>query len=382
MLAYLTATKPHVDPGVYNQGLRLYLDGAVKRPVSLLLDNWREYEVIEKPFPATVTLPLLHLTLSPQKFNQAYRALSQVVKCDCDWFLREGMCRHVVAVLAQLDQEFSASSIPKKTASLPSDLLDTIFSAQKVKTHRKWLETIDQLLSRDTGNYFYLDQISKTIKDEPEEHKDFLAALEKVLVPKIGYYREEKRVLRIGLESILIGKEVFYKFFAPLVEQMDEAHRQQFWTALWRYYWMGACEGYKERLIGDLRQLPKAQKQTILEKLQKEYSEQAEVWREFCFQAQHYAPLVAQKETLDELTLIRLTELVPDMRESTDLLLASHLRTWSDFLAAGQYREFLELIQTWAEKLGTSEVFIETINYILANHKNKRSLVAKLKRFI
>ena len=382
MLAYTEFLKTNLDASVYNRGLRLYLQGGVLIPRPLLLDSWRVYEVVEKHENYAVTLPILHLTLDSSKFDQAYAALREVARCECEYFEREGFCHHLVAVLAHIDKEFNNLTRPARVTPAPDDLLDSIFTAQKVKLHRKWLATVEQLLSRDTGNYFYLDQISKTIKDEPGEHGEFLDAFAKLLEPHIGYYAQEKRILRIALEAILIGKASLYNFFRPFVLRMDEAHRLQFWVSLWRYYWMGACEGYRDNLLVHLRELDRETKQTIFERLRQEYGEQEEVWLEFCFQTQYYQPLVARRETLTELNLIRLTELVPDLRESTDLLLAGHLRTWSDFLLAGQYKDFLGLIHTWAEKLGKSEIFVDTLKYVINNHKNKRSLVRELKELI
>ena len=382
MLAYTDMLKARLDPAVYNRGLRLYLDGAVLRPRPLLLDHWRLYEVVEKYVNYEVRVPVLHLTLESRKFDQAYEALGEVARCTCEQFETDGFCRHLVAVFAHLDKEFNNAASPTRITAAPSDLLDSIFTAQKVKTHRKWLATVEQLLTRDTGNYFYLDQISKTIKDEPDEHRDFLDAFGKLLEPHIGYYAQEKRILRIALEAILIGKAPLYNFFRPYILRMDDSHRLQFWVSLWRYYWMGACEGYRDNLLTHLRELDLEQKQSILERLKREYGEQEEVWLEFCFRTQYYRPLVEAKETLSELNLIRLTELVPDLRESTDLILSGHLRTWSDFLLAGQYKDFLALIHAWAEKLGKSEIFVETLKYIIANHKNKRSLVRELKELI
>lgn len=381
-LPYLDAIKPHVEPSIYNRGLRLYLNGGVSSPRSLLLDNWREYEVSEKNHTVTVRIPVLHLALDSSKFPRAYQALEQVVSCECEYFLHDGMCQHIAGVIAAMDKEFNTTTSFTKQSVDSGDLLDNIFTAQKIKIHRKWLATMDTLLTRETANYYYLDEISKTVKEEPGEHEEFFTQLAKLIEPHIGYYSKEKRIVKIALESILIGKVRMWNFYLPYIERMDEANQLQFWVSMWKFYWMGASEGYKIDLLGRLRDLGSDFKEAVLRKLMKEYSAQNEVYLEFCFLAQHYSYLVKHKETLSEKDLIRLTEILPDLRESTDVVLAGHLRTWSDFLQTGEYKEFLELITLWADKLGKSEVFVDTLKYIITNHQKKKSLVSKLRDMI
>jgi hypothetical protein len=381
-LPYLESLSGQLDTSIYNRGLKLYLEGGVSNPKPLLLDNWRTYNVTEKYLTYEVRIPVLHLALEQSKYPQAWNALQEVVSCECELFMEGLACTHIVAVLAHMDKEFNFRPTPTRKQADPSELFDTIFTAQKVKTHRKWLATMDTLLTRETANYYYLDEISKTIKEEVGEHDEFFEQLKKLIEPFIGFYTKEKRVVRIALEAILIGKSEMYKFFIPYISRIDEENQFQFWTSMWKLYWMGACEGYKDSFIVTIRSLSLPQKAEIFRRLSNEYAQQREVFIEFCYVAQYYEYLITHKHELSETELIRLTVLVPDLREETDILLAGHIRTWSDFLQVGEYKEFKAMISLWADKLGKSELFVETCKYVIISHQRKKSLVNFLKAMI
>jgi hypothetical protein len=382
MIAYIDSIKPYIEPSIFNRGVKLYLEGGVISKKDLLLDNWREYNVLDKHETYLVIIPILHLTLDSSRFGQVFEALNQVTQCECAFHLQFGICNHIVAVLAQMDKEFNSIPTISRSSASQSDILDTIFVAQKVKIHRKWLATVDALLSKENPNFYYIDEICKAIKDEPHEHSEFLQEFGRLLEPFIGYYLKEKRVLRIALESILIGKQIMWSFFLPFVLRMDSDIQTQFFITMWRYYWMDACEGYKDDFVSELRKLDLDKKLEIYNRLKKDFPGQPELSIEFCFASQYFTPLIEQKSMLPEKDLIQLTELVPDLRDSTDLILSGHLKTWSDFLKAGDYNEFLGLVNLWSDRLGKSEVFVETLKYIIANHTLKRSLVAKLRDLI
>ncbi len=382
MLSYTKFLKDSLDPSIYNQGLRIYLQGGVSNPTSLVLDNWRLYTVIERNYYHQVKLPLLHLALDQSKFQDAYKCIREVAQCDCEYFAEHGLCRHIVAVLAAIEKEFNQTTELTRQAPPKEDILDSIFTAQKVKVHRKWLATMDTLLQSASNNYYHLDKISKAVKEEPGEHGDFFQQLSTILEPHVGLYSKEKRILKIALESILIGKYQFWNFFLPIVFRFDEDLQLQFWINMWKFYWMGACEGYKDDVVSHLRELPRDQKKQVLEALLQEYARQKELYLEFCFVSRYYIYLMENKEVLSETDLIRLTEHVPDMREDTDIVLSGHLRTWSDFLKAGEYQDFLKIVHLWSDKLGKSEIFVDTLKYIIRSHPKKKSLTRKLQDLI
>lgn len=382
MFSYTGSIKDRVEPSVYNHGLRIYLQGGVGAPKNLLLDNWRQYTVIDRNYYHEVKLPLLHLALDQTRFKKSFEALSEVATCDCEYFLQYGVCRHIVGVMASLEKEFNVSAKLQNTIPKQEEILDSIFTAQKVKLHRKWIATHDALMQSTNNNYYQLDKITRSIKEEPGQHDDFFALLSTVLEPYVGRYIKEKRILKIATESILIGKYQFWNFYMPLIKRFDRDLLAVFWSEMWKFYWMGACEGYTSEVLGQLVELNEDQKQSILEELIKNYGTQKEVYQEFCFAAKYYRYLIKHKEGLSEQDLVRLTEYVPDLRESTDLVLSGHLKTWSDFLRAGEYQEFMNIINLWADKLGKSEVFVETLKYIIRSHSKKKSLVNKLQDLI
>ncbi|NJK71630.1 MAG: hypothetical protein HC932_05330 [Thermales bacterium] len=71
MLSYLNTIQSKVDPAIFSRGVKLYLDGMVGNPVSLLIDNWRLYNVTGSAGSYEVKIPILHLTLSTKKYAMA-----------------------------------------------------------------------------------------------------------------------------------------------------------------------------------------------------------------------------------------------------------------------------------------------------------------------
>ncbi|MFM6249908.1 MAG: hypothetical protein ACKPEQ_12295, partial [Dolichospermum sp.] len=74
MLSYLKSVQKLIHPSIYQRGIKLYLDGSIVGFEELTLDYWRIYKVIGTD-EYLIKIPLLHLALDRQKFDQSSQAL-------------------------------------------------------------------------------------------------------------------------------------------------------------------------------------------------------------------------------------------------------------------------------------------------------------------
>jgi hypothetical protein len=366
-----------VDSAVYNRGIRLYLDGAVGNPRSMLLDNWREYTVVDNANKSyLVKIPLLHLTMSVTKISKASEALLEVASCECVFFGKYNYCKHLVAVCASLDKEFNFFEIPNIQSEV--DILDNIFSAQKLKQHRKWLEVIDTLLTRDTENYFYLDKISQALKAEPDQHSDFLNELHRLLQPIMGNYSSEKRLVKIIQESILIGQGVWLDFWNEYFSKFDEYNQVNLFFGLWKIFWLNQKSGFGKKLESVFSSASKKVKKGVLEKLKEEFHLDNRVWLEYCFSAKYFDWFNENLNFLDPLTLIRFAQIYPDKVEQVEILVFKQIKIWSDYLQTGEYEMVIDVFKNWAKRLGKSDLYVDALNYFRNQHPRKKKLLNQL----
>ena len=133
MLSYLETVQKIAQTDVYNRGLKYYLDGKVLSHQDLVLDLWRKYKVSSNRI-YEVQIPLLHLALSPKKFDKADLALLESVSCECGYFQEFGICKHIVAVCGSLENEFNINLKKNKrrqTESLASNVFDSILEVKR-----------------------------------------------------------------------------------------------------------------------------------------------------------------------------------------------------------------------------------------------------------
>ena len=105
MVSYLDSVRKLVDKSIYGRGLKTFLEGGVISFTDLTIDSWRKYQVKDTN-TEVVVIPLLHLVLSIQKWEQAENALKESAFCSCLYFKEFGTCKHIVAVCASIEQEF------------------------------------------------------------------------------------------------------------------------------------------------------------------------------------------------------------------------------------------------------------------------------------
>lgn len=378
MISYLKSIKLIVNQGVYNRGIRVYLDGHVSKPATMILDNWRKYQVQGNNDHYTIKIPLLHLTLDRNKFDKAGDAIGETSTCECEYYYSYGICKHIVAVCASIDKEFDVDTnlnFAKEKADNNS-VLDNIFEAEKVKKHRKWYEVIEMYLTRDHPNYFYLDEISKTLADEPLDHDDFLLGLYKIAEAVVGDYTKEKLLVKVILESILVGKKVWWDFWLPFLLRLDERNMTRLFVGLWKIRWLSGAKSYRDELDRLLVSMKNKEKRLIFEQLKVEFENQREIWLEYCFVAKYFNWLEENIDALDPSYVVKMCLSLPEKREEYEYKILNQVKIWADFLQTGKYEEIKDFFQYWQQALGRSEVYEDAVKYFQTTHPKKKKLLS------
>jgi hypothetical protein len=376
MLSYLKSVKSIVNQGVYNRGIRLYLDGSVSKPTSMVLDNWRKYTV-NGSMDYIIKFPVLHLTLDQNKFDKAGEVINEVATCECEYYYSYGTCKHIVAVCASIDKEFDVDTrIAFNTEKVDqSSVLDNIFEAEKVKKHRKWYEVIEMYLSREHLNYYYLDEISKTLADEPLDHDDFLLGLHKIIEAVMGDYSKEKLLIKIILESVLVGKKVWWDFWFPFLLRLDERNQTRLFVGLWKIRWLSGAKSYRDELDRILISMKNKEKRMIFDQLKIEFENQREIWLEYCFVAKFYSWLEENIDSLDPIYLVKMCLSLPENHEAYEYKILNQVKVWADFLQVGKYQEIIDFFEYWQQSLGRSEIYEEAVKYFRTTHPKKKKLL-------
>lgn len=380
MLSYLEVVKKLVDTEIYNRGVRLYLEGKVLGHKELILDYWRSYEVQGRADIYTVDLPLLHLALSQGKYEQADRALKEVVRSDSPYFLEFGVCQHVVAVCAALDQEFKIKPRDKKSPKISSDeVWNRILEAESGKKEREWIAALEVALYsgfREQSRHFR--QLKEMLVEVVENQKaGFPVGLEKIFSGLVGDYLLEKNLLKLFVHPYFLSKGglVWWRLIEPFLGRMDRDNQVKAIQELWKNRLAGNTEDFDPPLTTYFQELDSNLKEEVLQALELEFSAEPKNWIGFALVSKNAAWLEKNLDKLDGHFLVLIAKEYPDRRETLEQKLGQQTRVWSDFLQPGEYDELLDLLKQWKQELGSSDYLEETIKYIKQNHPRKTKLI-------
>jgi hypothetical protein len=380
MFSYLSSVQSLTNASVYNRGLKIYLEGEVGRPKNLTLDSWREYRVVGSFVDEYhIHFPLIHLLVNPSNFSKAPQIIEEVVGCECQYFFEYGVCKHIVAVCASLDKEFGferkdARGLLKKVAD-SDGVMESIFEAERVRNERKWIDVLQQYLTRDIPHFYELDRMAKEVADNSGQHGDFLDYVLKLRDNTVGDYLKEKKLIRIILETILVGKEFWWDFWNECFFAFDERNIELLLIGLWKIHLVGSDSGFLGKSIGFFKGLPETNKDMLICILEKEFrANSGPLVIDFCFQIGYEKWLSNNVSLLSPQDIIRLCLLAPENREDYEFLLLNQLKVWVDFLQSGNYKEIRQVFEDWRTKLGTSQQYDEAIQYLKTTHPKKKTL--------
>ena len=395
MFSYLAAVQEVIDEGIYARGIKAYLEGKVVSQQDLTLDYWRLYEVVGLHENNSVKIPLLHVALSQKKWNLAGKALQELASCTCEYSQEYGMCKHIVAVCAKLEQEWNpAITKPTKTSSNQVDsILDSLFAVEQEKTEREVVTALNYVLT--VGNITLAELSTKLIPfarwlsqltirtgndwnaKNFDEHTGFiLQKIDELITTLVGDYTEEKRLVRIISSATLVeaGGVNWFSFWQQYIKKLDPQRKTETYTGLWKAHLIGATKYIQPEFSALYSQLAEEEKKNLLEIFQKEYHLQRQYWLEFVFFAKISHWVVEHAKELDPHYLIMAMEFFPEYREEWEIELEQYFRTWTDFLPTGEYHEFATMLKKW-RSFGNSEYLKQAFDYVKTVHRKKRSLI-------
>jgi hypothetical protein len=380
VFSYLDTIKEIVNPGVYQRGLKYYLDGKVTYGYDLVLDFWRVYEVSGSDY-YKVKIPLLHLALNPKKYKLASQALEESVSCDCEYFLSWGVCKHIVGVCAALEQEFSLS-LKKTKQNFASNDQDSgikqIFAAQEEKQERLILQAFEEYLIKP--NYRLLDNYLRMASDLVIEggSKEQLPGLHLAAQKALRKYEHEESLIPLIVQQIATQGKFWFEFWQKLWPEISRERQNQIWFDLYMVYSYGVFNDLTEEIIANFKSLDLDTKKFLFNQIQDQYPDLPEQWIDLCMVIEYWPGLQTYLAQIDPLTLIQIAVIWPDKQEDVEELLLSRVRPYLEFLPAGEYTEVVEVFKKWQTVLGRSVYFEEALKLAKELHPKKRGLLKKL----
>lgn len=386
MFSYIRVIESLVDPGVYTRGIKYYLEGRVVSKKDLTLDYWRLYEVVGNQ-SYFVKIPLLHLALSRDKFDHAEIALMETVSCDCPYFLEHGVCKHIVAVCASLEEEFFQPSHHKniKKNKTEDEILDNIFRVEEGRKQQSFIQNLEYCLEKDCSNEMITMRLSDFLEYFDRKRlsvEGWLEVADSVIKDNLKQYEAEKRVVRIITNYYLfsIGGLPWWCFWKEYLSYLSLKSQENLWLKLWKLLDLGLNSEIGEELRKEIKKLDTSNKRNILEELQIELPENKETWVEFCFQAEYPDWIAENLDELDPFYLLQAATLLPEKSEVIEIRLRNQVKIGIDFLRTGDYKELLDILKTWKENLGRSSYFEEVIQYIKTSHPKKKKLLKEIEK--
>ena len=253
MLSYLQIVSKITSQGIYDRGVRDYLEGKLVSKKDLILDNWREYECVSKRDRYIVKIPVLHLALSPYKEDQAEKALQEVVSCTCEYYQEGyGICKHIVMACADLDNEFSIKLQQQKEKVAKKDLdsvLDGIFVAEKTRVQNEFFTELDRFLN--TSSYLtlsFIDKAAKNINIKQDEYTDFFKKLEALLKSYLRSYETEKKVIKLVYQTLSYGRISWYLIWHNLFTDFIPKNQFKILISMWQVTRAGIKLEYSDLL--------------------------------------------------------------------------------------------------------------------------------------
>jgi uncharacterized Zn finger protein len=378
MLSYLEASKNLVPIEIYQRGIKYYLEGNVLGFEDLILDYWRLYKVKGKN-TYEIKIPILHLTINPDKFNKADIALEQSSSCDCPYFIEYGLCKHIVAVCASLEKEFND---PQKKLNQKT-VLDSIFEASEKKIKQEFLSKLDIFMnSSKSQNLTWLEKFIIESKNK-ENYKEFLSDLQPKFINYLDTFEHEQKMMQILPISMQFGGFSWWQVWKSVITKFLPQNQVKIYISLWRMNLANLFLDFKADFIDNIRNLEENIKLEIIFKLKEDFSNLPEYYISFGIKSQCSTWLKSNLEFFDPLKLLEIVEFKSDWQDEIERLIFRQIQIWSDFLTSNSdYREILETIDKWQKVLGRSDLFEDAIKYLKQNHNKKRRFLSQLEKIL
>lgn len=381
MFSYLATVESLIDKAVYHRGMAAYLEGGIANFTELTLDYWREYKYSGKE-EYFIKIPLIHLALNSTKFSSADKVISELVTCTCPYFLEYGICKHIVAVCASLDKEFSPehSHQKSKIQNKQGDaILDKIFEAEKTRQTREFSANFEMYLASSKPTDFrWLDNFVIAVNNDISEYQDLLDSLHLVVTRSLKKYELEAKIIKVLTKSLIFGNRIWWDFWKVHLVEVHPKNLVKVWAEIWEMRVLNLISSFTGEVDQGLINLDDDFKAELLELLQKNFKHNPGYWLDFIFVAKYYSWIENNILNLDPKTLIRACVIWPDKIEDLEPHILEKVKVWLDFLQLGDYDELEEIFHLWVKILGGGEYYQQAILYLKEVHSKKRALISRI----
>jgi hypothetical protein len=377
MFSYLKIVQELVDQGVYARGVRAYLEGRVSKPVDKIMDFWREYQVFDR-HTHKVVIPLFHLALDRKKWDKGVDAFVENVTCDCEFYEEYGVCKHIVSVCASIEDEF----VPKKLSVSDEDeeVLDNIFLAQNQKDTRLWQSKIENYFEGSTNLTTFAATMVTSVNSDPNSYSLLLEFLKIQSNNALLDYQKEKRLIKLMIFVLGYGYKFWWDFFEDYFLKIEDKYLADLILDLWEFKIAGVSKNFDNELKEFFINLDESKKEEVINLIKTRYPNTSKMWIEFVFFAKAERYLSKNLDKLDPKTLLRAVEIIPEDAENIEIRIFNQLKSWIDFLVAGQYDELIEVFEMWKKTFGYSNDYQNAVKYLINSHPKKRNLIATVSK--
>ena len=398
MINYSFLAENSTQKSIFQRGQRLFLEGKILSKEDLILDHWRKYQVEDKTNDnATVKIPLLHLTLSREKWEKALECFNEMVTCDCLYFHDNGCCMHICGVCMSLNSEFKIENSLEnvaKTVNCASKIFDQINSSSNKKKCLEWINSFEFWVNNPNwgGKSKFLSTISaggRDILEKGGELEYFWDQIKRITVDILKNWDAGKAVYKIAIDSLLSNSDFWGEFYTDIIlKQVHIGQLEDFYNKLYLakndfqinkiyYKFMKKAaalysSGDKIDLTARFSNFKNIRFQDIVE---------------FNILIENYSWLSINLRKIDPLKLLEIVSLLPDFLEEIEQIISNQIKEWvlmidvvSSVGGGGGNVEILNILKAWKKCIGgRSEVFLETCDFIIGTLKKKRVFVSSVK---
>lgn len=383
MISYLKSIKSEVEDGIYGRGVKLYLDGVVKSHKDRILDYWREYRVEHNGKLFEVKIPLLHLALSPQKYDLAGKALVENATCSCDYFLDYGLCKHIVAVCTHLDNEFDLNLKSIKTTEIESkkaDIFAQINLVNEQKKYRVFINAFEEYLVKPT--FYILQSIEQlSVTEEPawyNSKENIETYYEQILILHKDY-DQEKKLVDLLKSQIKVNPKSWLPFWLKDLDNFHSTTRLKIDQNLWELYHMSMLKPVEAEYLFYLQNRDINDRLQLLNNLKSKYINQNRIWKEFVFEADLQNWFLENINTFEHVDLFRAVDIWVEVADTIEPYLSELVHQWVMLLQPEGYDELADLVNSWEEKIGHTDIYEQTLKFLKDACKSKKGLLKKIK---
>ena len=379
MISYLLAGKDLVSPQIFHRGVKMYLEGCVKKPLIMPLSGWRKYPISGRSDDYEVKFPLIHTLSNIQVNAVATEVIKELAFCDCPYFFESRhICKHIIAVCNALENEFGTKTTVDKI-SIKDEVLTNIFQVEFQLKTNKILQNLENYMTRAVGDLNWWESFVLESARRPSDYADFLITIKDIIHSKLREFDNEKKIAYMLVISLRIGGKFWWIFWQDMIRDFTTITQLRIWIDLWKSRQQRLTIEYEPEMLATLVNLDNETKDKMLARLQDEYEGRPKVWLDFVLCSQHTEFLTANLNKFDAGLLLQIMPLLPEKREEMEVLILAQIRAWSDYLQVGDYTELQQVLTLWKE-MGKSDYFFEALKYIHSQHERKKKLMSFLNR--